>query len=81
MWSVFTLGYLLGVLMALKLFSKGEEMIGKPAYKINTAINIEHNRKLTSWEVFSQLTRINFQKNKAGFTDAVKPAVRLAAGV
>lgn len=66
--------------MTLRLLSKRERIVDKPAYKINTTINTERKSKLTSWEVFSQLTRINFYKNKVESVDVMKPPVRLIAG-
>ncbi len=57
LFAVFTLGYFFGVVITLKVFGQKDNDEGyQPA---ESALNSETNKSLSSWEIFTQLTKPN----------------------
>ncbi|MFV1916983.1 MAG: hypothetical protein ACC618_00630 [Patescibacteria group bacterium] len=59
---MFTLGYFFGVVITLKVFGQKDKVRGYQP--INSALNSEKEETLSSWEIFTQLTKPN---HPAGF--------------
>ena len=61
LFAMFTLGYFFGVVITLKVFSQKDEVEGYQP--VESALNSDSDRALSSWEIFTQLTKINHPKD------------------
>ncbi len=61
LFAVFTLGYFFGVVITLKVFGQKDKVEGYEP--VDNALNSEKQVTLSSWELFTQLTKINYPKS------------------
>jgi hypothetical protein len=60
LFAIFTLGYLFGVFMVLAVYMGRDEVEG--IWKPESAMTGECFKRMTSWEIFTQLTKPNYPK-------------------
>ena len=58
LFAMFTLGYFFGVFITLKVFGQKDQV--EKHQPAESALISELNKDLSSWEIFTQLTKINY---------------------
>lgn len=64
LFTMFTLGYFFGVVITLKVFGQKDKVEGYQS--VDNALNSEKEVTLSSWDIFTQLTKINHPKGIVG---------------
>jgi len=59
-FALFTLGYFFGVFITLFVFGKKEK--AEENSKVESAVISGYDEALSPWEIFTQLTKINYPK-------------------
>lgn len=63
LWAIFTLGFMFGVFVTLKVFVGKEEFKQPPVTDI--AVNTASLKISDPWEKFTQLTKINYPRGSS----------------
>ena len=63
-FAIFTLGYFFGVFITLYIFGRKGKVEESSA--VESAVISGSNKAMSSWEIFTQLTKINYPKIPRG---------------